>query len=121
MADTDEIKMDERLMERDFGIWSGKPKSEMQENLRNFNIDINDPAVSFLSDDIETWTKFTSRVNDALMSLIKSPGDVKIVFTHGGCIRRLIQLVEPKLPLNSSSSQENLTRQAVPNFDVYKV
>ena len=61
MAAPDEIRMDERLMERDFGTWSGKQKIEMYDHLRNLNMDINDPMVSILSDEIETWTVFTER------------------------------------------------------------
>ena len=57
----DEIRMDERLMERDFGTWSGRKKIEMYDHLRNLNMDINDPMVSILSDEIETWTTFTER------------------------------------------------------------
>ena len=53
--------MDERLMERDFGQWSGKLKMNMYDHLRNLNININDPMVSLLSDEIETWTSCTSR------------------------------------------------------------
>ena len=61
MSAPDEIRMDERLMERDFGTWSGKKKIEMYDHLRNLNMDINDPMVSILSDEIETWTAFTER------------------------------------------------------------
>ena len=50
--------------------------------------------------------KNRTRLNEALLSLIKSPGDLKVVFTHGGCIKRLIEMVEPKLPTNVSPSQE---------------
>ena len=59
MSAPDEIRMDERLMERDFGTWSGRKKIEMYDHLRNLNMDINDPMV--LSDEIETWTNFTER------------------------------------------------------------
>ena len=61
MSAPDEIRMDERLMERDFGTWSGRKKIEMYDHLRNLNMDINDPMVSILSDEIETWTTFTER------------------------------------------------------------
>ena len=53
-----------RMMERDFGTWSGKKKIEMFDHLRNLNI--NDPMVSILSDEIETLSTFTERNRFAL-------------------------------------------------------
>ena len=55
-----------RMMERDFGTWSGKKKIEMFDHLRNLNMNINDPMVSILSDEIETLSTFTERNRFAL-------------------------------------------------------
>ena len=59
-------------MERDFGTWSGKKKIEMFDHLRNLNLNINDPMVSILSDEIETWSTFTERNRFAISAWLQS-------------------------------------------------
>ena len=85
LADIDEVRLDERLMERDFGKYSGKSKSIMTNRLQSLNIDIDDPLETV--DDVENWNIFSTRLKAVLQDLIKGPREIKTVFTHGGCIK----------------------------------
>lgn len=59
LRDHDDIILDERLVERNFGQWTGKLKSECLARLATLGIDISEMGVSV--DEIETWPAFSQR------------------------------------------------------------
>ena len=58
-ASEEEVVLDKRLVERDFGDWTGKLKSDCLDRLARDGLNINDFTTSI--DGIETWTDFTAR------------------------------------------------------------
>ena len=59
LRDHDDIKLDERLVERNFGKWTGKLKADCLKRLAIMGVDMMEMGVSV--DEIETWPAFTQR------------------------------------------------------------
>ena len=59
LRDHDDIKLDERLVERNFGKWTGKLKVDCLKRLAIMGVDMREMGLSV--DEIETWPGFTKR------------------------------------------------------------
>lgn len=76
------------LQERNWGVFTGKPWSEVQNVLKPMSLE---QRYNYVPQNGESWKEFETRLINAVNEVTKNIGDKAVaVVTHGGVIRALI-------------------------------
>jgi broad specificity phosphatase PhoE len=82
-----EVRLDERLRERDFGAWEGLTMDEVEQRFREQH-DLWRAGEGFGADDAESFKEFATRVLSCVDEILeRHPGETVVLVGHGGSIR----------------------------------